>query len=154
RLFENAIMANIYEVIKGTLIKINAKGQGSSIISVTCTSKHELFSKHFLEAWLNEVTQYYIDTKTQRSRINLELIQKRTDSVRTAYNGALYARATFTDAHLNPIRQTVNVSTERQQTDVQILKASYTELVQTLEVAKTNLMKDTPLIQYLDTPIL
>jgi hypothetical protein len=154
KLFESGIMRSIYEYIKGALIKIDTKGKGSSVISVTCTSKHELFSKYFLEAWLNEVTQYYIETKTLRARINLELIQKRTDSVRMAYNNALYARATFTDAHMNPIRQTVNVSTERQQTDVQILRASYTELVQTLELAKTNLMKDTPLIQYLDIPIL
>jgi hypothetical protein len=154
KLYENSIMRNIYEVIKARIIKIDAKGKGSSIISVTCISEHQLFSKYFLEAWLDEVTQYYTEIKTQRARINLELIQKRTDSVRMAYNNALYTRASFTDAHLNPIRQTVNVSTEKQQTDVQILRASYTELVQTLEMAKTNLMKDTPLIQYLDTPIL
>jgi uncharacterized protein involved in exopolysaccharide biosynthesis len=37
---------------------------------------------------------------------------------------------------------------------VQILKASYIELVKGLESAKASLIRDTPIFQYLDTPIL
>lgn len=153
-LFENNTVRNIYQTITALHLKINKKGPGSSVISVICISENELFSKHFLEALLDEVTRYYIETKTQRAKINLALIQKRTDSVKMAYNGALYGRAAFTDAHVNPSRQKASISGERQQTDVQILRTSYVELVRNLENAKTTLMRDTPLIQYLDTPIL
>jgi len=153
-LYENSIIKSIYETLITRNLKIDRKGKGTTIIVVTCISSNELFSKYFLEALLNEVTQYYIETKTQRSKISVELIQKRTDSVRQAYNKALYGRAAFTDAHANPSRQTVSVTGEKQQTDVQILRASYVELVRSLENAKTSLMRDTPLIQYLDTPIL
>ena len=43
---------------------------------------------------------------------------------------------------------------EKQQTDIQILRASYVELTRSLEAAKTSLMRETPLIQYLDMPVL
>lgn len=154
QLFESGIMRSMYETLIAENIKVNPKGKGTTIISVTCISEHELFSKYFLEAWLNEVARYYVETKTQRAKTFLDFIQKRTDSVRVAYNNALYGRASYADAHANSIRQTVSVSVERQQTDVQLLRNSYVELVRSLEAAKTTLMHDTPLIQFLDTPIL
>lgn len=153
-LFQNGIMSSIYSTLITRNLKINRKGQGTTIIAVTCISTNELFSKYFLEALLNEVTQYYIETKTQRSKNNIAMIQRRTDSIKLAFNKALYGKASFTDVHLNPGRQVVSVSGEKLQTDVQILRTSYIELVRSLEIAKTNLMRDTPLIQYLDTPIL
>jgi uncharacterized protein involved in exopolysaccharide biosynthesis len=151
---ENSIIGNIYSTLIAKNLKIDRKGKGTTIISVTCISTNESFSKYFLEALLNEVTQYYIETKTQRSKNIIDMIQRRTDSIRLAFNKALYGKASFTDAHINPGRHIVSVSSEKQQTDVQILRTSYIELVRSLEIAKTNLMRDTPLIQYLDTPIL
>jgi hypothetical protein len=121
-------------------------------MSVTCISSNELFSKYFLETLLDEVTTYYVQTKTQRSKINLQFLQKRTDSIRNAYYSTLYGRASFLDAHSNPSRQIASVQRDKQQTDVQILRTSYVELVRSLEVAKTALLKDTPLFQFLDTP--
>ena len=153
-IFRNGIIRAIYETIITKCIKVDKKGKETSIISVTCTSENELFSKYFLEELLNEVTQYYIETKTQRAKMNLGFIQKRTDSVRQAYNSALYGRAEFTDAYINPSRQTPLVTREKQQTDIQILRTSYVELTRSLEAAKTALMRETPLIQYLDMPIL
>lgn len=152
--FENGVMQNMYDLLTTKYITVDRKGKGTTIISVKCISTNELFSKYFLESWLKNVTEYYVETKTQRARLNVDFIQKRTDSIRNAYNGALYGRASYTDAHVNPARQTASVATEKQQTDVQLLKTSYVELVRSLESAKTTLMRDTPLIQYIDTPVL
>lgn len=153
-LYENRLISLMYDQITKKYLNIDSKGKGTSIIEVTLTTEHELFSKYFLEALLNTVTNYYIETRTQRSRINLEFIQQRTDSVRNAYYSALYGRASFVDAHVNPNRQVPMVSGEKQQTDIQILRSTYIDLVRNLESAKTSLLRDTPLIQYLDTPIL
>lgn len=153
-LYINGMLRNMYEVLRGQMISVNTKSKGTTIISVTLVTRHELFSKYFLEALMAEVTHYYIETKTQRSKLNLDFIQYRTDSIKQAYNAALYGRAVFTDANINSIRQTATIPGEKQQTDVQILKNSYIEMVNALEAAKTTLMRNTPLIQYLDTPIL
>jgi len=153
-LFENRIFRNIYETIIAENIGVDKKGKGTTIISVSCISENELFSKYFLEALINKVTQYYIETKTLRAKTNVEFLQKRTDSIKNAFSGALFGKAAFTDANINVVRQISSVSGEKQQTDVQILRTTYVDLVRSLESAKTTLMRETPLIQYLDVPIL
>lgn len=153
-LFANSIINNIYELIITKYIKVEPKGAGTSILQVSCLTENQFFSKYFLEALLNQVTKYYIDTKTQRSKINLAFLQKKTDSVQVEYFNAMYGRASFSDAHLNPSKQVGVVTKDKQQTDVQILKNSYAELVKSLEAAKNNLNQETPLFQFLDIPVL
>jgi hypothetical protein len=153
-LFRNSLMANMYDFITNQFMKVEKKGISSSIISVKLITKHELFSKHFLEAHINKVTQYYTDIKTERAKKTLLLIQRRADSTRSAFSGSLYTKASFSDANMNPARQVAVVASEKQQTDVQIAKASYIEIVKGLESAKASLIRDTPIFQYLDMPIL
>lgn len=152
--FENGILKNMYKKLTGEYLKINPKGKGTTISSVVCETRHPLFSKYFVEALMNEVTTYYINAKTERSRINLDIIQKRTDSVRQAYVQALYGRAVFSDADINLVRESFSVPGERKQTDAQILRAAYIDLSRNLESAKTSLMNNTPIIQIVDSPVL
>jgi len=153
-LMANSLITSMYETLISKNLLINEKGNGTSIISVTCITENELFSKYFLEALLNEVTQYYIETKTQRSKINLVFLQKRTDSIKNAYYKSMYGRASYADSHSNPSRQMATVYRDKQQTDIQIQRTSYAELMRSLDVAKSNLLRDTPLFQFLDTPVL
>ncbi len=153
-LAENNVIRNIYETLLAKYIKIDKKGKGTSIISVTSTTEHELFSKYFLEALIAEVTSYYIATKTQRAKANVDFLSHRTDSMRNAFSASLYGRASFADAHLNPALQVGTVTADKQQTDIQVNRSAYMDLVRSLETAKTTLMRETPLIQYIDTPIL
>jgi len=153
-LFENGIIRNIYETLIGKNLSVDKKGKGTSIVSVTCTSENELFSKYFLETLIDEVTRFYIDTKTQRAKTNVTFLQNRTDSIKNAFTGSLYGRATYTDANINPIRQIATVSGDRQQAEAQILRNTYADLFRSLEAAKTTLMRETPLIQYIDLPVL
>ncbi len=153
-LAQNAAIAAMYDILLKKYLKVEKKGKETTIVSVSCNTEHELFSKYFLEMLVKEVTGYYTDIRTQRAKANLAFIEKRMDSIRPAYSGALYSRASFSDAHTNPVRQIAVVSNEKQQTDVQILKASYIELARNLEAAKIAVVRVTPLIQYLDRPVL
>jgi cbb3-type cytochrome oxidase subunit 3 len=152
--FRNGIINNIFTFINTALIKIDKKGKSTTLISVTLTSENELFSKYFLEALIDEVSKFYVEIKTQRSKLQVNLIKRRTDSIRGAFGGALYSKAAFSDANINPVRQVAVVPVEKKQTDVQVLKETYVDLVKSLESAKTSLMQETPLFQYLDTPVL
>ena len=153
-LAQNRILGVIHETLLKKYLKVERKGKETTIIAVSCNTENEAFSKYFLESLVKEVTNYYTDIKTQRAKTNLAFIEKRMDSIRPAYNSSLYGRAIFMDAHTNPVRQIATVSSEKQQTDVQILKAAYIELSRSLETAKIALVRVTPLIQYLDMPIL
>lgn len=153
-LFRNGIMSNIYETLLAKNLEINSKGSSTSIVAVSCNSEHELFSKYFLESLVNEVTSYYIETKTQRALINVQFLEKRIDSVRNVYTSTLYTKAASTDANVNIAKQTATVGSSKKETDIQISKSAYAELVGSLESARTVLMRETPLFQYIDMPIL
>ncbi|KIC92302.1 Wzz/FepE/Etk N-terminal domain-containing protein [Flavihumibacter sp. ZG627] len=151
---ENMILQRMHDIITKKFITIGTKGSGTTIVSVSLKTSNELFSKHFLEALMNEVTRYYIETRTQRSKLTLAYIQKRVDSMRNVFSGTLASRAVMADANINPGRQAAIVPGQKKETDIQILKNVYTELFNSLESARTNLMRNTPLFQYLDMPIL
>lgn len=151
-LFRNQKLEQATDYLIGQCIKLNNKTNGSSIYSVKCVSQHEAFSKYFVEALLSNVKKYYTLIKTERAQNNLEFIQKRTDSIRKVYESALYGRASFMDAHMNPARQVSIVANESKSTDIQILRSSYIDLNRALELAKGELLKTTPLFQFLDTP--
>jgi hypothetical protein len=44
-------------------------------------STNELFSKYFTEAF-KEVSDFYIDTKSKKSRENMLILERQTDSIR------------------------------------------------------------------------
>lgn len=151
--FTNGIINNVYALLTSSFIKVDKKGKGSSLIQVTLTSENEAFSKYFLEALVDEVSKYYIEIKTFRAKLHLEFIQKRTDSTSGSYRGNLYSKAALSDANINPVREVAVAPIEKKQTDVQVTKEAYVNLVKSLEAAKTSLMEETPLFQYLDVPV-
>jgi len=152
--FENGIISNMYKTLLSKYLKVSSIGKATTLTSIIVETEHPLFSKIFAETLVSEVTNYYISSKTERSRTNLAIIEQRTDSVKRVYMQALYGRASFTDADINLVRESFSVPGEKKQTDVQILKSAYIDLSRNLESARTSLMNNTPIIQILDKPIL
>lgn len=127
-----------------------------SIISLSVNSTNELFSKSFTEVLAKVVSDFYVQTKTEKSIKNVAILQRQTDSVRRALNDAISGVASSIDAapNANPSLQTLHVPSQRRQVDVQANTAILSELVKNLEVAKMSLLQETPLIQIIDRPIL
>lgn len=126
----------------------------SDIISVKLQDKDELFTKVFVEELVNNVIQYYTDYKIKKTRQNVAILQRQTDSVRNLINGNIVDIAVSSDLNVNPTRQIVRTGIQRKQVDAQVNGALYTELVKNLELSKLTLRKETPLIQIIDTPML
>ncbi len=127
-----------------------------SLIQVNVTTPNENFSKDFTEALVQQVNNYYVETKTRKASENLEIVQHQADSVRKELNAAIGGVAIMADANpnANPARQVLNVPSTKRQVDVQANQAILTELVKNLEASKINLRRETPLIQIIDQPIL
>jgi hypothetical protein len=136
-----------------TVDKIDKK---LSIISISVSSKNELFSKYFTEVLEKVVSDFYIQTKTKKAAKNVDILQRQTDSVRQALNSAISGVAMTADVNPNPnpALQTLHVPSQRRQVDVQANTAILGELVKNLEIAKMSLLQETPLIQVIDVPIL
>jgi hypothetical protein len=102
------------------------------------------------------VSDFYVQTKTERAAKNVAILQHQTDSVRRMLNAAISGVAISADVNPNPnpSLQTLHVPSLRRQVDVQANTAILTELVKNLEIAKMTLLQETPLIQVIDKPIL
>jgi hypothetical protein len=149
---------SVLGMISGGLMKNNIavaqQDKKLSIINVVFASTDEVFAKVFSEKLIETVTDFYIETKTKKSRGNVMLLQNRADSVQRELNSALYGRAQFGDQNMGLIRQQAAVPKLKQEMRVQMLGTLYGELVKNLEFAKLTLMREEPLVQIIDQPIL
>ena len=151
---------SILQTISASLTKNNLtiaqKDKKVSIISLTVKTENELFSKLFCEQLLKETSDFYIETKSKKSRLNVEILQHQADSIRAELNSAITGVAAATDNvyNLNPALNVKRTPGTRRQVDVQANTAILTQLVAQLELSKVSLRKETPLVQLIDRPIL
>jgi hypothetical protein len=153
---QDSIIGVIYANLSKSALSVAQKDKKVSIINIDVASENELFSKYFCEALAKEVSDFYIDTKSKKSRENMLILERQTDSIRRELNGAITGVAVANDNTfgLNPAMNVRRAPSARRQVDVQANTAILTELVKQTELAKVTLRKETPLIQVIDKPIL
>jgi uncharacterized protein involved in exopolysaccharide biosynthesis len=152
----DSIMGKMYEDLLMTSLTVGQKDKKISIISIDVKSENETFAKVFSETLAKQVSDFYVDTKSKKARMNMAILQKQTDSIRAELNGAITGVAVANDNTfmLNPALNVNRAPSAKRQVDVQANTAILTELVKQTELAKVTLRKETPLIQVIDQPIL
>jgi hypothetical protein len=156
-ILQDSIIQQIHKsLIDKEHLSIMQKDKKITILSIEVTSENELFSKIFCESIARETSDFYIESKSKKSKINVNVLQRQTDSVRNALNRAITGVANETDNvyNLNPAFNIKGAPSKKKQIDVQANTAILTNLVVQLELAKITLRKETPLIQLIDRPIL
>ena len=153
---QDSILYGISSSLTNNNLTIAQKDKKVSILSLTVKSESELFSKLFCEQLLKETSDFYIETKSKKSRLNLDILQHQADSIRAELNGAITGVAAASDNvyNLNPALNVKRTPSTRRQVDVQANTAILTQLVAQLELSKVSLRKETPLVQIVDHPIL
>jgi uncharacterized protein involved in exopolysaccharide biosynthesis len=153
---QDSILQTISAGLTKNNLVIAQKDKKVSIISLTVKTENELFSKLFCEQLLKETSDFYIETKSKKSRLNVDILQHQADSIRAELNGAITGVATASDNvyNLNPAFNVKRTPSTRRQVDVQANTAILTQLVAQLELSKVSLRKETPLVQLIDRPIL
>ena len=153
---QDSILQTISAGLTKTNLVIAQKDKKVSIISLTVKTESELFSKLFCEQLLKETSDFYIETKSKKSRLNVDILQHQADSIRAELNGAITGVAAASDNvyNLNPAYNVKKTPGTRRQVDVQANTAILTQLVAQLELSKVSLRKETPLVQLIDRPIL
>jgi uncharacterized protein involved in exopolysaccharide biosynthesis len=155
-LVQDSILQTISEELTKENLVIAQRDKKVSIISLTVKTESELFSKLFCEQLLKETSDFYIETKSKKSRLNVDILQHQADSIRAELNGAITGVAAASDNvyNLNPAYNVKKTPGTRRQVDVQANTAILTQLVAQLELSKVSLRKETPLVQLIDRPIL
>jgi hypothetical protein len=153
---QDSIFGVIYNELLKNALTVEQKDKKVGIGTITFKGTNEYFAQQFTLALTNTVTNFYIATKSKRSKENMDILIRQTDSIRGELNGAITGVAVANDNTfgLNPALNVKRVPSARRQVDVQANTAILTEIVKQAELAKVTLRKETPLIQVIDKPIL
>lgn len=153
---KDSILSIFHKEILKSNLSVFLKDKKLSIIIVNFKSEDEYFAKIMVEKLTQIVADFYTETKTRKSRVNLDILQHQTDSVRRELNASITGVASFSDNtfNLNPALNVKRAPGQSRQVDVQANTAVLTELIKNLELAKVSLRKETPLFQIIDKPVL
>ena len=151
---QDSILKNLAAGLIKTDLVISQKDKKVSILSIEMNSTNEQFAKVFCETIAKETSEYYVEIKSKKSKMNVDILQHQADSIRAELNSAITGVASASDNVFN-LNSAMNVKrspSARRQVDVQANTAILTQLVGNLELAKVTLRKETPLLQIIDRP--
>lgn len=157
QLLHDSIMGGIVRNITQGVLRVEKKDKKLNIIYVTVTSKDQLFAQAFNITLVKKVNDFYLSTKTKKNLENVIILQAKTDSVRSLMVGSIRKAAVTADGtpNQNPTRMAQRIAPIQTATaNVEVNKAVLGTLLQNLELSKISLLKETPLIQIVDEPIL
>lgn len=152
---QDSILQTIYsDLISNDKLIVLQRDKKVSFLSLEVQSEDELFAKIFCENLVNETSNFFIQTKSKKARINVEILQKQVDSIRSELNTSITGVAKEVDNiyNLNPALSLKVAESQKKRIDVQSNTALLTNLVVQLELAKIALRKETPLVQEIDNP--
>jgi hypothetical protein len=119
---------------------------------VSFTGEDQWFAKNFTQILTQNVTEFYVETKTGQMRKNVKMMEHKVDSVKQALGRAMYGMASEVDGNQFLVRGVAKVPQAKKQLEIQVLSVTYGELIKNLELSRTMMAKDQPLIQLIDQP--
>lgn len=151
---QDSILNILYQrIIKGNLA-VDKLDKKLSFIIVRCITGNETLSKILTERLVREATDFYVTTKTKRSKTNVDILQEKADSIEQLLNRKTYSAAASQDLNRNPARMVATVGAEVASRDKIVLQTIYGEVIKNLELSRMAMAQETPVIQIVDAPIL
>lgn len=151
---QDSLLHEMVELILDNDFGITKTDKKLSFFEVNTTMKDEKLAQLFCRRMIDQSTDFFISTKTQRLRNNVSRLQHIADSVGLLLNHKTYASAAADGniIDLNPAYSAANADIEVKQRDKTLLSSVYTETVKNLEASKTMLAQETPTVQIVDEP--
>jgi cbb3-type cytochrome oxidase subunit 3 len=151
----DSVLKKMVKDIRERHLIVSKPSRKLSILSVAYTSTNEELAKHFNEALVRNVNDFYFKSKTRKTGENLKVLSFQSDSVKSVLDSSILDLAKFDDRNpnANPLRSENQVPRQKIMIDIQASSAVYQEIVKNLELAKIAHRNNTPLIQIIDNPI-
>ena len=140
-------------IIENKLI-VELASDDANIINLSYTSLDDEFAKSFVETLINEMSKMYISHQTAQANNTLDFLQNRADSVFSELELAEEDFARIKDINQRIVKASGRLKELQLMRRVEVLNAMYLEIVKNLELSKLTLLKQTPIIQIIDKPIL
>lgn len=149
---QDSFLALVSKKILNTDLQVSKKDKKLSIVNVSFTSHDQVFAKNFTQILTQNVTEFYIETKTGQMRRNIDKMEHKVDSIKIALNAAMYGAAAAVDQNQYLVRGIGEVPQVRKRLEIQVLSTMYAEMLKNLELSKNILAKEQPIIQLIDEP--
>ncbi|MCU7548503.1 hypothetical protein OCK74_05215 [Chitinophagaceae bacterium LB-8] len=150
------VQDSVLNVIYKTIIKKNLSAdrfnKKGTIIKVQVTAENDCFARLMAERLVDEASKMYLNIKTGTALVNINRMQRRSDSLLALLNNKSYVAAAVQPLDANPGITTARVPVEIASRDKTVIATLYTEVTKNLEASKMILAQQTPIIQVLDKP--
>ena len=156
-LYHDSIMGLVVTDINKNYLSVEKLDKKMSMIGIKVKATNPYFAKAFNEAMVSNVNTFYIQTKTKNAAQNVLLLQHQADSIHRILNSSITNAASASDANPNPdpaMIQVLKAPSERRKVEVQASTGIYSEVIRNLEIARSSLQREMPLLQVVDEPIL
>ena len=151
RLEDSLMQVIVKEIIERDLT-VAKPDKKASFIEVQSIMRDEMLSKLFSERLVSIATAKYLQSKTKIKQLNIMRLQRRADSLSAllddkSFNAAA-SQQELVDA--NPAIRTAPLSAEIATRNKTIVATIFGEVVKNLELSKTMLNQETPVIEMVD----
>jgi LPS O-antigen subunit length determinant protein (WzzB/FepE family) len=155
-LIQDSIFRKIYSSVQTNMLNVSKPDKDQNIYAVVTTAENPLFAYYLTKYLVNATSAFYIDTKTSTAKQNLNMLQNEADSLRIVLGNAIVSAGSQMDYtyNLNPAYQVQRSGAQQSQATAAALGQAYGQVLQSLELAKITLQKETPLYQIIDEPTL
>lgn len=124
----------------------------ASFLTLSVTTRNDTLSYVWANLYLKIVTDFYKETKTQKTRELRDLIKNRVDSLKRELYRNQNAAARYSDQNQQIIVQEGLVQQQRYQTNSGQLQGMYFESLKNLDNLNFSMAKETPLLTRIDDP--
>jgi hypothetical protein len=149
---QDSLLKEVYDLITKKALVVEAQDKDLAFKRVEFSDIDQVFAKHFIERLTDNVTSFYLETKTRQSKQNIRMLVKKADSVERVLQSKMVSAAIQRDQNQFLTNAQGTVQMVKQQMEVQMLTTMYGEVVKNLELSKTMAAIEEPLIQVIDVP--
>lgn len=149
---ENNLIKAITAAILSNELTVSRPDKKASFIEVKTSMRDELLSRIFAERLVDIATKRYISSKTKTKIANVQKLQDKADSLVALLNNRTYTAASSQQqlVDINPALRTAPIAAEISAREKTIAATLYAEVVKNLELSKTLLNQETPVIEMVD----
>jgi hypothetical protein len=123
-----------------------------SVFRLELSTRDELLSQIIATKLLDQAANLYIETKTKRLKLNVDRLQKKSDSIGALLNYRTEASANKDIINQNPSYVSTEVDLEISNREKGMLSIIYGDVNKSLDITRTALIQETPTIEIIDTP--
>ena len=149
----DSVSGNIWRSIIEDKLMVKLADE-ANIITLSYTSVSEEFAKTFVEVLIEQLSKMYVTHQTAQASNTLDFLSSRSDSVFMELEIAEEEFAKVKDINQRIIKSSGRLKELQLMRRVEVLNTMYLEIIRNLEISKITLLKQTPIIQIIDKPIL